>query len=411
MSVVSLLFLLAAAPQFAQGADEPSKDTASQEITDEEAKASSASESASEQDESADEEAKASSAPESASEQDESADEEASEKEKNEALKNGADDEPADPAEGETSGPSELPTARDNEKIDGEAETTEGAPLSSRGKDLPSKIDAKTADDDLDSEPVVDGFDLAKIAWGVGLYYISGINVLNDRAGPDPFIDGSVSATYRVHDESYTVSQGATKFFLINRDDEEVSVSDTSLSYSKQNWFSAWEQKVSLSVGFTLPISEYSRTNGILSQSRVSIPIGLTVLEAPFSLSLSPGASYNFNFYKTTKSGRDDGGIPLAHYRLGLSVSLGYSVNDQLSLGLSSGVSNTFYEKSSFSDAGRLPSQGYSLSFGANYQLMEQLSGDIGYSYGSTINRSFQEDFYLYDEQSSTVSLGLSYSL
>jgi hypothetical protein len=104
------------------------------------------------------------------------------------------------------------------------------------------------------------------------------------------------------------------------------------------------------------------------------------------------GASYNhrfrlFNWSLTGNASRieyengDDNGRDRWSY--GVATSLGYDVNDRLSLNLTPTYNRSFYDESSDEDGEDEDTYGYSLSVGANYEVGPRLSanGSIGYSW------------------------------
>ena len=207
---------------------------------------------------------------------------------------------------------------------------------------------------------------------------------------------------------------------MINSGEDEVRPSDYIIAVSRKMdllpFASEWSTKGRFSL--TLPISEFSRMQGVVSKPKVSFSLGRSFFNDSLNYSLSPSAQYFFNRYKTTKSSvGDGGGTPLRQYMLKLSQSLSYSPLEDFTLSGSVAYVQINYEdlglenRVSTTQKRALSQENYELDFSASYSLTEKVSLALGYGQSDTFERTFgSQEFYLFDEFSTQFYVSASSS-
>ena len=239
-------------------------------------------------------------------------------------------------------------------------------------------------------------------------YSASLSHYLGARDDSDPLTSIVFSAGWKSGDWSGSITQPFSKYYVVNSGEDEVRPSDSILGVSRKldllPFAPEWSSKGRFSL--TLPVSEFSRMQGVVSKPKVSLSLGRSFFNEALNYSLAPSVQYFFNRYKTTKSSvGDGGGTPLRQYMFKLSQSLTYSPIDDVSLSGSISYVQTNYEdlgfenRTSTTQDRALSQENYELDFSASYSLTEKLSLALGYGQSDKFERTYgSQEFYLFDE-------------
>ena len=228
----------------------------------------------------------------------------------------------------------------------------------------------------------------------------------------DPSLSFNLSlAYYKNKRVQLGISQSISKLLVKNNDDDELVLQDTNLSYSykpKPTFFNGGH--ANLRTSFKLPISEYSRINGIWTSIGLGSSLTWMHLNGELSNTLGAFGTIYANQYRTRHADFGGGALPYLSGNLSWSISYSGQKNFAYSLNASYGEiryynidNESFLADSAFDHP-------YSVGLNMTYLGLEGLS--IGGSYGqSNIFEQYGKiDYYIFDQENSNISFFASYS-
>ncbi|USH01452.1 hypothetical protein K6Q96_11085 [Grimontia kaedaensis] len=206
------------------------------------------------------------------------------------------------------------------------------------------------------------------------------------------------SATYQIsEDYSGYLSGGGYRAYEDRTGD---FFTNTVLGVSRSALFDFGETgKVKASLQFTLPTSETSRKEDLITASRIGLSI--TGKAAGFDLSIAPRYSKNFHQYKTTVNGK-----VLTEHVVSVVSSVGYGVGDAY-------LSGSFIGGTSWTYAGFRRDWTYVGKLSASYQFTDSFSGALSASNSGVYfdaERGTLGNIELFNERSATYTATLTYS-
>lgn len=188
----------------------------------------------------------------------------------------------------------------------------------------------------------------------------------------------------------------------------EFKPSDTTIGHFINLPWKLWDGSLQWRTNVTLPISNESARDGIITRVTGSLMYSKMFLDNKFTFLLVPYARYHVTQYKTSPSGN---GLPW--YTLGASVWGIYNITPAWSL---SGIYNYNFEavqKSQFATTGEIqpdlfPNGSYSFDVGISWQFSDNFSANLGYSQGASYMQQGRYELVFYDNRNSRYNFGLS---
>lgn len=252
----------------------------------------------------------------------------------------------------------------------------------------------------------------APLPYSVSLTHFTGF-----RGDVDPLTVGSLGYRHKFGRWAVGLSQAFTKYYVIDEGDSELKFADTNLSAST-SLDGKFGFSHSLAVSLTIPVSEFSREQNVITALRGSISSSRSFFGDKLGYTITPSFRYFLNQYTTTRSGPgDNGGSPLRHYMMSIEQSLGYKLKPKLNLGLAVTYQQIFYEdigyrnRVSTASTDALLSEAYSIDLSAIYEIRKNISVGFGYSQGDNFERTYGiQEFYIFDQYTTQFYLTAAYS-
>ncbi len=226
----------------------------------------------------------------------------------------------------------------------------------------------------------------------------------------------SIGLSYRRPWQDFQVSGNLSflKKFYIYPSEDELVLNDPSLGISRELFRLAAWFPVNGNLSMTLPLSEFSRENSIISRISAGLSGFEQILDKRLGLSYAIRSTLHLSEYETTKGGDGLGGSPLPIWSYSLQHAGEYQLGHNWSCSYSLAYSEVYYydldpNESEALTAVDLPDQSYNLSTGVNWQAQASLRVGLGYNQGSQILYPGLQDFVLYDEDLSQWYLSLEY--
>ena len=210
------------------------------------------------------------------------------------------------------------------------------------------------------------------------------------------------------------MNQGVNKKFYIYPDEDEFSLSDTSLYVS--NSLGEWLMlSHSLSFSFSLPVSKYSRENEKYTNLKLGWAGAHKILSDKLGLSYGISGIAYLSKYQSSVSNDGLGGTPLPVYSLGISHGGSYGIIDKLSASYSLSLNRIWYYELD-PEAGQDPvvvsditDEVYSVSMQLSYAIEHGLTLSLGTSKGNLITQVGTLDLAFFDEDLSQYYISLGY--
>ena len=219
---------------------------------------------------------------------------------------------------------------------------------------------------------------------------ISATHVMGFTDTSDPVTEFSIRGSWTPKlGNSFSLIQPMTKLYVISPDNNEFLLLDTIINYSR-----SLTTSTSAIVGLSLPVSEFSQSQGVITKPSLKVRyLSKDILDG-FSLSVTPAIIYYVNQYQTTisKDGAG-GGKPLRQMTAGVSLVGTYRFTHTLSLSLMAGWSRIFYEEIDLKNADtdssetNIPDLTYVYDLSLTYALNESLSIAGGLSHGDRVEK------------------------
>lgn len=221
----------------------------------------------------------------------------------------------------------------------------------------------------------------------------------------DATTDFSLNLTGPINSKhTIQILQVATKYYLINPDDNEVEFSDTFLFHHwrayRGKYFSA-----TLRNSYTLPVSTSAKRNGTMGRWEQRIAFTQAYFGGKLFLAYRPFYRYFFNNYK-----QGENGILLNRFSVGHNLLGVYSINDKWSVVALAGQTMNRLEESRFETQPELWNETYFFTGFLNYQVLKNLGVRVGYLQANSAVINGRNEVYFYDEENSRWNLGLDWA-
>lgn len=234
----------------------------------------------------------------------------------------------------------------------------------------------------------------------------------DQRNEPSTLMFGQLN--YKMDNFILYAAQFANKvYYVADENEPEIIFADTQLGILKM-YKNVLGGSLQLRSFFTLPVSELSQRNGLISRPNVRFRNTWMFLDNKLSIGLGAELMYYWNQYTTTAGGsREDGfGAPMVLFRTALQSVVNYNLTSKISL---SGYA--FYLNRQFEELGPPTSNGsgntdlndfwYGLTF--NYSFDNHWIGTIAFDHTNTLEQFGSVDFTMFDALTSQWSVGLNY--
>lgn len=229
----------------------------------------------------------------------------------------------------------------------------------------------------------------------------------------DPYSEISMGVTYLNDSRLFvSLSQSIIRKQILGEGEREFNQADTVVSFGKETFGGLFGIEFGLVGSFSIPTSEASRRDDVISRTSVFLPI-VKELSSRLRIFITPYTAYNFNQFQTAEASRAGGGVPLPWYRFGSSVAVSYKYTDQFSFRLSGSYGWVYYEQTDdtvVDEVLREFDEPYSVSISGSYLISEAFSVNAGFIQGSLLQQGGQLEFLIFDEATSQVFLGANYS-
>lgn len=222
----------------------------------------------------------------------------------------------------------------------------------------------------------------------------------------DPRTDFMFSGSFKFNSQnSAQLQQTFSKLYIKDRTQQEWPVDDTILYYIRTLESKPYDSTLKWRLGATLPISETSTRNALITNQSLAFIMEKRFFDNNLTLRLTPSARKFWNKYTTTIDGR-----PLKAAAAAIGFTAIYSVTDSLSLTGAANATNTWIEKTQYTQGEQSQDASYNFSLSASYDLSNSVSFSLGYSQADSTMREGRYAVYAYDPQITEMTLGLSYS-
>lgn len=206
----------------------------------------------------------------------------------------------------------------------------------------------------------------------------------------DPFSLATLEGTYnykKIH--TFGISQSFTKLYIIDGEENEVQLADLQLFYRHKlnpTLIPTYGWSIYPTFRTSLPFSNHSRRQGILSKFSTSLFFVKSFFSRKFTLSVAPTTDFYWNQYKTTVSNPgDQGGTPLMQYRLGIKFNTSLKLINHVRFNISTAWTRNYYETPKFKNAfdpygneTHPPNHSYSFTPSLSYQW-QKMSFYLGF--------------------------------
>ncbi|MBP9706874.1 MAG: hypothetical protein KBD78_04470 [Oligoflexales bacterium] len=210
----------------------------------------------------------------------------------------------------------------------------------------------------------------------------------------------------------------AVKYYDIPKGEEEWLLADPNLNYrytiiSQETWKnSKFGPTLALASGLSIPVSESSRINDIITRLGLSLPIEYKAESQNLFLSLTPRFLYYFNRYKTapTEIG-DDGGQPLRKTNVGVAGLISWQALKFLTFDIFGRYSQIRFESielaNRINNSEILPVQHfYTFDLSLAVKLEEQAKIRFGYTKEDPVEQNGGVKIVAYDELTAKIYAG-----
>lgn len=226
------------------------------------------------------------------------------------------------------------------------------------------------------------------------------------RKDQDPTTDVSMNFTGRINGKhTIQILQVATKFYMINPDENEVEFSDTFLFHHWRLYNSKKWGGLTLRNSYTLPISTSAERNDTRGRWEQRLMFSKAFLGGKLFLAYRPFYRYFFNNYKQGENGR-----LLNEYSYGHNILGVYTFNSKfLFVGLAGQTMNVL-QRSQFETMPEQTNETYFFTGFINYNARKNLGIRMGYLQANSAIINGRNEVYFYDEENSSWNLGVDYS-
>ena len=254
-------------------------------------------------------------------------------------------------------------------------------------------------------------------AYAPSSYGVSLSHYMGARDDSDPVSAMSLSMSWKVQEHwNIGVAQPFSKLYVINSGEEEFTPSDTrfSLSRSFEDLYQGWD--LSAGFGLTAPVSEFSRLQGVLTKTSLSLSLSQGFFDDALSVSIGPGFGYQFNRYSTTKTDNgSNGGNPMRQYNWSFGGSASYKILEKLSANSSIAYTQVYYEdlglrsKQGTATGNALLNEDYAIDLSLAYQLTDKIALKGGYNQSDIVEKLYgRQEVYFFDEYATQYYVGMN---
>lgn len=237
----------------------------------------------------------------------------------------------------------------------------------------------------------------------------------------DPFMQIGIGFTRSLSGQtSLSLHQPVTKQWIVGEDEQDVKPGDTRISLSRPL---PGPVPLQGSLSLTLPVSEFSREQEVMSRPGAGLSTGGTIPGTRLTWSLSGGLWYQFNSWETTvTSPGAGGGQPLPHFGGSLHSGVVWQWLQNLAISLDLGYGQTWLHSISQENppgpgnrtrGDGLLRESYSFNPAMSWTLSPALSLSCGYDNSDLVEKTagLAEYFYQYNEEVATYYVGLQATL
>ena len=255
----------------------------------------------------------------------------------------------------------------------------------------------------------------------VNLRQINGFAVSSDRIH-----QLSLTGNYFLKESwSFSLGQTLNHHHWLNPDSKDLGfrIQDTILALNKE--FTPYETQLTLSFSSTLPMSNHSQVNNILTVSTAYLRWDLKLdpllnVQSKWIKNsvffIEPFSRYHFSIYKTTPTkGQSSGGTPLPKFSFGIqNVGLKFDVTDYFSLRGSYGRWIIFPYKIPFKNKVSIYDRSYgwhyyTFSLAGDLTVKEKWKLSLSYSHLDRLDKDGHIKFVVFDYRLSTWAVSLTY--
>jgi len=271
------------------------------------------------------------------------------------------------------------------------------------------------------SVPPTSGLQISDSAVKAGApasYSVSATHYYGFRQDIDPLSVVNLGARWNLGSMKLGLSQSFTKLYFVAPGDQEIQAADTAISLSRELPEFIDGFTPGLFFGATLPVSEYSRLQGVISRPNLALSMSRPLWNEQTTFAFGASGTYHINRYKTTRTGLGaGGGKPMRQYSYSFDSSLRTEWNKAWSA--SAAVSYVrialsdvgFVSRGSESSRDRLLNANYSVNLALGYEVMPQLTVNGGYSQSDLVEKTGGvTEAYLFDEYTTQWYMGLASS-
>lgn len=234
----------------------------------------------------------------------------------------------------------------------------------------------------------------------------------DQRNEPSTFFWAQLNYRLPAQWTAFVIQTGQKVYFINDSNEPEVIVNDSFLGLQK-NFRDIFGGNAQVRFRATVPISEFSRRNGLISRPDIRLRNAWSISDK-LSLILGLEVAPYFNRFTTRATSSTDAGegSPMPLLRTVLQSIVNYNLAPKLSLS-----SYFFYVDRQFERLG--PSNNISdgntsnhdfwYGLSANYQATKKLTTTLAFDHANTIEANGSTEFYIFDPVASQWSLGLTY--
>lgn len=225
------------------------------------------------------------------------------------------------------------------------------------------------------------------------------------RKDVDATTDFSLNLTGAINKKhTIQILQVATKYYLIDPEQNEVEFSDTFLFHHwrayRGKYFSA-----TLRNSYTLPVSTSSERNGTMGRWEQRIAFSKAFFGGKLFVAYRPFYRIFFNKYKVGEAGQ-----PLNQYSYGHNILGVVSLPKNFSIVALAGQTINHTEESQYETNPIQSNETYFVTGYLNYQALKSLSIRAGYLQANSAIINGRNEVYFFDEENSRWNIGVDYS-
>lgn len=239
----------------------------------------------------------------------------------------------------------------------------------------------------------------AQNAWGIelSLFHEKGLRQeVRDRTSLEVVWDWNLSENRKIR-----VDQIASRLYDIRPPETEFSIEDTLIYYYQK----FTDTGFSLRLGLTAPLSQFSRTQGVLTKVSATLQMARTVIPSTWTLATWPYFQYQINRYTTSVDG-----TPHTKFRLGNTIHSDWQIGKGFSHRLIFDAAYVWSESPIGSTQDRVLGK-YSWETYIGYGITSDLDARLGYLQGDDFTKNGRYEILFFDPNVSVFYAALDYRL